>query len=38
MIAFAGALRLLQGGSVTTNGAFDIKARWDLGDLNTKAS
>jgi len=38
MIAFAGALRLLQSGSPTTNGAFDIKARWDLSELNPKAS
>ncbi|BEI32996.1 tRNA (adenosine(37)-N6)-threonylcarbamoyltransferase complex transferase subunit TsaD [Polynucleobacter sp. HIN5] len=34
MIAFAGALRLLQSGS-TTHGAFDIKPRWDLSSLNT---
>ncbi|BEI40419.1 tRNA (adenosine(37)-N6)-threonylcarbamoyltransferase complex transferase subunit TsaD [Polynucleobacter sp. HIN9] len=33
MIAFAGALRLLQSGS-TTNGAFDIKPRWDLSSLD----
>lgn len=34
MIAFAGALRLLQSGS-NTHGAFDIKPRWDLSSLNT---
>jgi N6-L-threonylcarbamoyladenine synthase len=38
MIAFAGALRLLQGSSITTNGAFDIKARWDLSALTITAS
>jgi hypothetical protein len=31
MIAFAGALRLLQINPVTKNlGAFDIQPRWDL--------
>jgi N6-L-threonylcarbamoyladenine synthase len=35
MIAFAGALRLLQINPVTQNlGAFDIQPRWDLSSLN----
>lgn len=35
MIAFAGALRLLQVNPVTQNlGAFDIQPRWDLSSLN----
>ena len=38
MIAFAGALRLLQGSSISTNGAFDIKARWDLSALTITAN
>jgi len=38
MIAFAGALRLLQSNLVIPSGAFDIRARWDLCDLNPKAS
>ena len=35
MIAFAGALRLLQSSSPITHGVFDIKPRWDLSSLNT---
>jgi N6-L-threonylcarbamoyladenine synthase len=38
MIAFAGALRLLQSDLTSTIGVFDIKPRWDLSDLNPKAS
>jgi N6-L-threonylcarbamoyladenine synthase len=35
MIAFAGALRLLEGNNgSTTSGAFDIKPRWDLESNN----
>ncbi len=37
MIAFAGALRLLQSDLTSTIGVFDIKPRWDLSDLNPKA-
>lgn len=38
MIAFAGALRLLQPNQASLGGAFDIKPRWDLSALNLKVS